>query len=108
MRGIAALIAIVAAGMTSYPSDAFSRDPAVRKAFQRANPCPSNGKKVGACPGYVVDHKKPLCAGGQDRVFNMQWQTISEAKKKDRLEAAECRALKSRPLAKVHAALLLE
>jgi hypothetical protein len=55
---------------------------------------PANGRKTGACPGYVVDHIRPLCAGGLDRVSNMQWQTIVEGKKKDRLEVAECGSLK--------------
>jgi hypothetical protein len=68
----------------------------VRKAFQRAHPCPSNGKTSGACPGYVADHIRPLCADGPDQISNLQWQTIAEAKKKDRLEVAECRAFRKR------------
>ncbi len=41
-------------------------------------------------PGYVVDHVVPLCAGGADRPSNMQLQTISAAKAKDRQEKAMC------------------
>ena len=85
----------------SYPFDAFPRDSSVRKAYQRAHPCPGNGTKTGACPGYVVDHIRPLCAGGIDRVSNMQWQTVKEAKKKDRLEVAECRGLRKPTSAEV-------
>jgi hypothetical protein len=33
-----------------------------------------------------------MCAGGYDDPLNMQWQTIAEAKAKDREEARECRA----------------
>lgn len=40
--------------------------------------------------GYVVDHVVPLCAGGADRSYNMQLQTISAAKAKDRQEKAMC------------------
>lgn len=66
------------------------RSTAVKHAFQREHPCPSTGKRRGACPGYVKDHIKPLCAGGPDAVSNMQWQTVKDGKAKDRLERREC------------------
>lgn len=75
------------------PQAAFSetrRDPAQRAAFMKAHPCPANEKTRGSCPGYVVDHVKPLCAGGADHPSNMQWQTVAEAKKKDKLERQTC------------------
>lgn len=37
-------------------------------------------------PGYVVDHIIPLKKGGCDCPSNMQWQTIKEAKEKDKWE----------------------
>ena len=37
-------------------------------------------------PGYVVDHIIPLKRGGADAPSNMQWQTIAEAKAKDKWE----------------------
>lgn len=37
-------------------------------------------------PGYVVDHIVPLKRGGCDCPANMQWQTIEEAKAKDKWE----------------------
>lgn len=70
------------------------RSSAVRAEFHRSNPCPANGKTRGRCPGYVVDHIEPLCAGGWDAVENMQWQTVAEAKDKDRSEHAKCRTLR--------------
>lgn len=49
-------------------------------------PCPSTGKTAGACPGYVVDHVVPLERGAVDDPSNMQWQTLEDAKAKDRVE----------------------
>jgi hypothetical protein len=62
------------------------RSKAQRAAFMRAHPCPANAARRGACPGYVVDHIIPLHCGGADDPSNMQWQTISAAVAKDRLE----------------------
>jgi hypothetical protein len=36
--------------------------------------------------GYVIDHIIPLKRGGCDDPRNMQWQTIEDAKEKDRWE----------------------
>jgi len=44
----------------------------------------------GACPGYVIDHIQPLACGGEDAPANMQWQTRTEAKEKDRWELKSC------------------
>jgi hypothetical protein len=38
-----------------------------------------------------VDHVVPLACGGADAPSNMQWQTIAEAKAKDRKERLGCR-----------------
>jgi hypothetical protein len=62
------------------------RSPAQVRAFKLTHPCPANGNTKGRCPGYIVDHIKALCVCGKDRPSNMQWQTVAEAKKKDRVE----------------------
>lgn len=58
--------------------------------FQRQNPCPSTGRARGPCPGFVKDHIKALACGGADAVSNIQWQTVADAKAKDRVELKEC------------------
>lgn len=63
--------------------------------FKRAHVCPSTGlARAGRCPGYVVDHVTPLCAGGADAPWNMQYQAIAAARAKDREEWALCRELR--------------
>ncbi|QUD88398.1 HNH endonuclease signature motif containing protein [Phenylobacterium montanum] len=57
-----------------------------REAFQCRTPCPSTHGDQGPCPGYVVDHITPLKDGGADLPSNMQWQTLAEARAKDRVE----------------------
>lgn len=63
-----------------------ARSPEQKAAFERAHPCPSTGRRSGACPGNVVDHVVPLKRGGADRPKNMQWQTKEAAKAKDKTE----------------------
>ena len=62
------------------------RSPAQVRLFKQTHPCPATGNTTGKCPGYVVDHIHALCVCGKDRPVNMQWQTIADAKKKDRIE----------------------
>ena len=63
-----------------------ARDPKQIARFEKSHPCPSTGRTSGACPGYVVDHVRPLKRGGADRPENMQWQTKEDAKRKDKTE----------------------
>jgi hypothetical protein len=58
--------------------------------FKRIQPCPVSGMSKGPCPGYVVDHVYPLACGGADLPTNMQWQTVAEAKAKDKWERKVC------------------
>ena len=74
-------------GCKTCPRDAHGRilrHPAARSQFLRQTGYP-HGR-----PGYVVDHIIPLECGGADSPGNMQWQTIAEAKAKDRTEG-NCR-----------------
>lgn len=67
------------------------RSELARRQFARLHPCPATGEPSPHCPGYVIDHIVPLCACGPDDPVNMQWQTIAEAKRKDRRERRQCR-----------------
>jgi hypothetical protein len=69
---------------------ATQRRPAARAEFQRLNPCPANGLRRGACPGWQVDHKIPLKCGGADKPGNMQWLTVRAHKAKTKREARAC------------------
>lgn len=70
---------------------ALARSSAAVAQFKRTNPCPATGAQRGGCPGYVVDHVVPLCAGGADSPSNMQWQSKAEAAAKDADERRQCR-----------------
>jgi hypothetical protein len=51
--------------------------------FRDKHPCPTSGHNWGACPGYVVNHIKPPCKGGLDVAANLQWQTHTDANRRD-------------------------
>lgn len=57
-----------------------TRSQARRRMFMRATGFP-NGR-----PGHVIDHSVPLACGGADVPSNFAWQTVEEAKAKDRWE----------------------
>lgn len=84
--GIAAAVLLTAACAAPY------RHHGMRTAYYRANPCPATGKTSGTCPGYQIDHIKPLCGGGPDRPDNMQWLSVEAHKEKTRADIASCRA----------------
>jgi hypothetical protein len=90
------LVLLLGAG-AGLPAVAVDRSAAVVLAFKRANPCPSTGERRGSCPGYEVDHARPLCAGGADTVENLQWLSVADHRSKTRDDVRVCRALKRSP-----------
>jgi 5-methylcytosine-specific restriction endonuclease McrA len=60
---------------TRKPSGRISRSSSARRAFRELHPCPATGRSSGACPGYEIDHVRPLHQGGADTPDNMQWLT---------------------------------
>lgn len=75
-----------AQGVQRDSRDRIARSSKAITRFKRASPCPATGKGYGSCPGYVIDHVVPLKRGGPDAPGNMQWQTISQAREKDKWE----------------------
>lgn len=86
------LVLVAVLALTNIAAGGSLRSAAEKHAFQREQPCPSTGERRGRCPGYVIDHVQPLCAGGADHRSNMQWQTTHDAAVKDREELRMCRA----------------
>ena len=62
------------------PNGRIHRSQSARHAFMKMTGYP-HGR-----PGYVIDHIIPLKRGGCDCPSNMQWQTIEDAKAKDKTE----------------------
>jgi len=91
---VPALLVALSLGLSEYASAAdsgASRSKSAVNQFKRENPCPTNGNKRGACPGYEVDHVRPLKCFGADVPWNMQWLTIREHREKTKREAKSCR-----------------
>ena len=68
------------------------RSQAVKRAYVKVHPCPATGKHTVSCPGFVLDHRYPICAGGKDTPANLAWQRYRpDSLDKDRLERELCR-----------------
>lgn len=86
-----ALVALLVCLSFVVPADArIHRSAGARHHFKQLHPCPATGRSTGKCPGYVIDHVKPLACGGADDPSNMQWQTVADAKAKDKWERIGC------------------
>lgn len=61
------------------------RSAAAKRQFERETGHPHGWK------GHVADHVIPLACGGADARWNMQWQTIADAKAKGKRERKRCK-----------------
>ena len=68
----------------------YHRSYKAKAVFKHNNPCPSTGRNRGTCPNYIIAHINPLACGGADDPSNMQWQSKSEAKAKNKWERKGC------------------
>ena len=91
LAGCASAPPVVAPSIARDEKGHIHRSRAAIAAFKAGHPCPANGQTHGACPGYTIDHLKPLACGGADAPENMQYQTTGDAKAKDRWERNACR-----------------
>jgi hypothetical protein len=91
MRLVAILLTLACAVAAAQPIE---RSRAEIRAFRADNPCPATGQVKGACPGYAVDHIRPLCAGGEDKRQNLQWISNEDHAFKTRIDTRECKKFK--------------
>ncbi len=84
VASVAALIACAVAARAGHAGD--SRNPSVKREFQREHRCSSTGLTTGKCPGYIIDHRIALCVGGTDTADSMRWMTFDASILKDRWE----------------------
>jgi hypothetical protein len=89
MQAVTLLIAACALSINPVWAKQY-RSQAVRHEFVRLHACPATERHRLPCPGYIIDHIKALACGGADAVENLQWQTVADAKAKDRWELKEC------------------
>ena len=85
-------LSLVFASMPFASSHAAAAPARAEILFRLAHPCPATGQTSGACKGYVIDRIVPVLCGGAQDPSNMQWQTLAEAKEKDKWERIGCRA----------------
>lgn len=95
--GLSALLLVIVAGCASEQTQApvRHRSTAVRDQFLQAMPCPATGGRGRVpCPGWEIDHRTPLCAGGDDALHNLQWLTVAEHRAKTREDRRACAKLR--------------
>ena len=74
---------------TTYAEALTKRSQSAKVAFKHQHP--ATGSPRGPCKGYVIDHIVPIAC--PDEPSNMPWQTVADAKAKDKWERKGCRKL---------------
>ena len=70
------------------------RSTSVRANFVKLQACPSTHSHKLPCKGWEIDHIEPLCAGGIDKIDNLQWLTVQEHRLKTRTDVRVCNRLR--------------
>ena len=89
------IIIILALLVPTFADAHVNRSMSAKRAFARDVACPATGLHKLPCKGFVIDHVKPIFCGGLDNKSNMQWQSVADAKAKDRVERVGCQIKKS-------------
>ena len=86
-----ALAAAIMVLLTTTQAEARTkRSQSAKVEFKQQHPCPANDSTKRPCKGYVIDHIVPIACHGADAPSNMQWQTVADAKAKDKSERKGC------------------
>ena len=72
--------------MTTHAEARTKRSQSANVEFKQQHPCPATGAPKGPCKGYVIFHIVPIACHGSDAPSNMKWQTVADAKAKDKWE----------------------
>lgn len=99
---------ILALLWASFDAGAANRSYKAKAEFRRLHPCPATAQTSGACPGWIVDHIEPLCAGGADHFSNMQWLSRDQARIKDPVDISRCARLRREQKAQARTQALSE
>lgn len=91
MKFILVVLLLFSASVSACPHAV--RHESTKLAFAKLHACPATGKHAIHCPGYVIDHKGPLCAGFPDAPSNMAWEEYKESKRKDKEELHLCKVV---------------
>jgi hypothetical protein len=99
-KRICIMAVVMVAILAVEDSEAAPRSAKAIRDFRYFNECPKTKSTFGACVGYVIDHKWPLCAGGQDAPANMQWEPKIESLAKDKEEMVLCAKIRAHKIPK--------
>ena len=75
---------------TTHAEARTKRSQSAKVAFKHQHPCTATGSPKGRCKGYVIDHIVPIACHWDDAPSNIQWQTVADAKAKDKWERKGC------------------
>jgi hypothetical protein len=86
MKTLTLLVTAIVLLSHSCMADAKCRSWSVKHQFDVINGYPKGRPSLAGEELWVVDHICALANGGLDKVLNLQYQSLSESRKKDKIE----------------------